>query len=113
MLAIQEEVLHLTRLSLVAHAHGEGVVEVLLAGAHAPDIQRGIWSHGHGRALDVVIDDDRNRWYDVKSGQSIVVRPAPSPTSTGPYGVQRLSRMLGAEEDRQPTLGDLTGQLEV
>ena len=90
--------------------HGELVVEVLLAAAHPAD-------------------DTARR--SARTGSAHASRSSPMTTGTvgttskpsivlpglgrGPRAivVQRLRRVLGRVEDRQPAVGDLAGQLEV
>ena len=59
LLAVEVEVLDLLRLGLVAEPLGVVVVEVLVARAHAADVEREHALHRHAAALEVVADDAR------------------------------------------------------
>ena len=93
----------------VAHPGGELVVEVLLAAAHAADVQRGVVADQRGAALHVVADHHGHVRPRRRS------RPAPCRPAARPAAIVRvqLGRVLGREEHRQPAVGDLAGQLQV
>ena len=113
VLAVQVQVLHLGRGLVVAHPHGELVVEVLLPAAHAADVQRGVAADRRGAGLDVVADHDRARSARRRSRPSRPRRSPGRPLATGAQRRHRDLGVLGAEEDAEPAVGDLAGQLEV
>src|SRR5699024_1053028 len=91
-----------------SHPGGELMVEVVLAAAHAADIQRRIGSHRRRARFEVVTDDHRHRRHDIKT-----VPGAPRAFPTGAVPFQRLTGMLRGEEHAEPTIVDLPGQLQI
>src|SRR4051794_3292165 len=107
-LAVEVEVLDLLRRRLEAIAHGERVVEVLLAGAHPADVQRDERAHPIARRLQVVVDRDVDRRRDVEAVER-AVRPRRALLEQRP----EVPDVLGREEDRDPAVGDLARELRV
>src|SRR4051794_22000064 len=66
-LAVEVEVLDVLRRLLEAVAHGERVVEVLLARAHAADVERDERAHPVARRPQVVVDRDVHGRRDVEA----------------------------------------------
>src|SRR4051812_20099514 len=107
-LAVEVEVLDLLRGRLEAVAHRERVVEVLLARPHPADVQGDERPHPVARGLQVVVDRDVHRGRDVEAVERAV-------------GARRalleqrpqVADVLGREEDRDPAVGDLAGELRV
>ncbi len=99
LLAVQEQVLDLLRLGLEPVARDEVVVEVLPAGAHAADVEPVVGPERIAGALEVVGDERRDRRRDVEAG-------ARERRGKG------LPRAFGREEDREPAVGDLGGELD-
>ena len=96
---------------LVPHAPGELVVEVLLAAAHAADVQRGVGAEGVGERGDV----RRRRARAAAVGQtSKPSRVLPGLLAAGPQVPDRgVLQVLGGGEDQQGAVGDLAGLLQV
>src|SRR3954454_6371787 len=107
-LAVEVEVLDLLRRRLEAVAHGERVVEVLLARAHAADVQRDERPHPVARGQEVVADRDVDRRRDVEAVER-AVRPRRALLEQRP----QIADVYGREEDRDPAVGDLAGELRV
>ena len=107
-LAVEVEVLHVAGLVLEAVALHERVVEVLLARAHAADVERDERAHRVARGGDVVGDEDVDLRRDVEAVQR-------APAARGALLEQRaeLRDVLGREQRRDPAVGDLAGQARV
>ena len=105
LLAVQVQVLNLARGVLEPVALDQLVVEVLLARAHAADVQREEVAHPIAGRRPVVGDVRVDGRRHVEIGER-----APGPR--GAFLEQRahLAHVLGREEDRQPAVGDLSGQ---
>ena len=107
-LALQVEVLDDFRLLLEAVAADEVVVEVLLARAHAADIQRDERPHRVTRGGKIVRDEHVDGGGDVKA-----VERAPDAIGAFLQEGAQLGDMLGREQRGDPAVGDLAGKRRV
>ncbi|MGX1121621.1 hypothetical protein RKD37_006984 [Streptomyces ambofaciens] len=98
-------------LPLVTHAPGELVVEVLLAAAHAADVEGGVGTEGvrEGGDVLVVAEGERQGRADVEPVEGLAGLLA--------SGAQVLDggllQVVGGGEDEQGAVGDLAGLLQV
>ena len=111
--SVEVEVLDPGRGLLEPHPAGQLVVEVLVARAHAADVERRVPGDRPRRPLDVVVDDDGNGRHDVEPGQRVVRGALPGLAPPGPDRLQQVAAVLRAVEDGQPAVGDLPRELEV
>ena len=107
--AVQVGVLDLPGLGLVAQPPGQGVVEVLAAGAHPADVQREerpgqVAAGGH-----VVADHQRGLGDHVQRAE----RRIPPGHPLGDRAAPHLAGLLGQVEERLPALGQLGGERHV
>ena len=105
--AAQERLLALARRGAVTRALGQLDVEVLLARAHRAEVEGQPRAHGVARRVEVRLDRHRRagRDVDVRAGAAGLLQPA----------VQRLEqrvRVLRADHERQPAVGDLADLLD-
>ena len=108
LLALEVEVLDLLGLLLEPVPRDERVVEVLLARAHAADVERDERPDGVARGVLVVGDEHVDARGDAKSSSE-------RPGALRALLEQRLEllHVLGGEEHRDPAVGDLAGELHV
>src|SRR6185436_14762246 len=108
LLAVEVEVLDLLRLGLVAVLAGEVVVEVLLARAHAADVEGG---HGAGEVeevLHVISDRDQAAGCDLERTEVGIALGLPCRESITPD----LGGSFWVVHERQPAVGVLRGTLD-
>ena len=109
-LALEEELLDLLRLALVAHAREHLLVEVHVLGAHPPDVEAQRRSHPVERRLHLVGHDHRAVRGDLEASRLVrVSRPREALLEPAAVHVGDLGRVV----DRQPPVGHLGRQRDV
>src|ERR1035437_2654234 len=109
----EKEILDLCGRFLEAHPDRKRVVEVLLPRSHPAQIESGVGAQWYSGHLDVIVDDHRDGWHDVEADETV---PSGAETGFDTPDLQRGQQVAGvlrAEEDGQPAIGDLAGELEV
>jgi hypothetical protein len=99
LLAVEEQILDLTRLRLVPVAREQVVVEILAARAHAADVERVVLLQHRTPRVDVVGHERGNRGRDVEPVARAI-------------DWEHRARLLRRPEDRQPAVGDLERLLD-
>src|SRR5690606_25421676 len=84
---------------------GQRVVEVALPRTHPAQVERRVVAYRGGAGGEVLAGDHRDRGHHVKAGQV--------PAGPGAYLVELVAGVLGREKDRQPTVGDLSGEPQI